>query len=102
MPQKRLAVDLDEILHLEVYCDNCKTSTSLPIQSRSGGIPVTQNLMEAEYRCPFCQKNFRDTLGFQQAIDRLREGLLLARNHRSPFLVRLVIQKRERNRETQA
>lgn len=96
MVQKRLSIDLSEILHLEVYCEGCKTSSSLPIESRTGGIPVSHNLMETEFRCPLCMKEFRTVPDFPRALDQLRQGLSLYRKYRknsSPFQLRLIVQK---------
>jgi hypothetical protein len=95
VPKKRLVIDLSEILHLEIYCNECKKLSILPIEDP----PETQERREgadtylASYKCTSCLKPFGAGTRFQAAVDKIREGLESHRRAQSEFSLRLVIQK---------
>jgi hypothetical protein len=87
MPQERLCISPDEILHFEIYCDTCKTSTILPLKGQTVGTHP------ALYQCLFCDKPFSDMPMFQNAVQNIRNGLALLRDAQGNFTVRLVTKK---------
>jgi transposase-like protein len=92
MSQKRLVIDLSEILHLEIYCNACKNSSILPLEDQ----PKTgagAGIYQASYTCTSCLKPFADVTGFKPALDKIREGLALHKSVQGEFAIRLVIQK---------
>lgn len=80
MAEKRLAVNLNEVLYLEIYCDSCKSTTSLSIEERPGTIPTRKNKDDAALECLSCHRSFRDVPQFQQIVTAIGEGLKLHRN----------------------
>jgi hypothetical protein len=89
MPQKRKVIDLNEIIHLEIYCDNCKNLSVLPLEDH----PALPHKHYAFYQCITCKTKLDSVSGFQLAVDKIREGLALHRKARGPFTISLVIQQ---------
>jgi hypothetical protein len=92
MPQKRLAIDLSEILHLEIYCGSCEKLSILSIKDKKG-ISIGTNQTLPFNACPSCHKPFTETANFQDALDKIREGLLLHSSVQGKFAIRLIVQK---------
>jgi hypothetical protein len=88
MSEKRLALELGEILHLEIYCDACQNSSILPLEDRPGEPPYF-----ASHSCVSCTKEFREVPGFQNALSSVRQGLTALRLMKDTFAVRLIIQQ---------
>jgi hypothetical protein len=92
MPQKRLAIDLSEILHLEIECGSCERLSILSIKDKKG-ISIGANQFLPFNACPSCRKPFTETTHFQDALDKIREGLLLHSTVQGELAIRLVVQQ---------
>jgi hypothetical protein len=95
MPQKRIAIDLTEILHLEIYCDHCKNVNTLPLTNpppqSSGPIRGSHPGLS---KCLSCGVLFNTVSGLQDAVQKLQELLINARRlGNSPFTIRLIAQQ---------
>lgn len=88
MLKQRLVIDPDEILHLEIRCEDCKTSSILPLED----LPNGQHF--ASLACVTCQKPFSSTPEFQGAVTAIRNGLALyCRRAQSNFTICLVVKQ---------
>lgn len=94
MSEKRLVIDLSEIIHLEINCGSCGNPSILPLeeqeQSKIQIGPETHISLNA---CPSCRKPFTEMGGLQTAVDKIREGLKFHNPAQSKAAIRLVIQQ---------
>jgi len=61
MPQKRLAVLLSEILHLERECEECRATTTMPfVELKTGSPPpLADQILD---QCPWCNHRIEKPL----------------------------------------
>jgi hypothetical protein len=83
--ENRLVIDLSEILHLEIYCNECKKLSILPITDHPEKL--------ASKMCPYCQQPFTAMKGFQEFVDNMQEMLKHPSIMKDGFTLRLVIQQ---------
>lgn len=91
-PEKRLSIDLSEIIHLEIYCKSCRNLSILPLVDQ----PETREGAEkylASHKCASCLKPFAEVDRFQSAVNKIREGLESHSLVKGEFSIRLVIQQ---------
>jgi hypothetical protein len=89
VPEKRLSIDLSEVLYLEIFCNECKNLSILPIKDQSERF----GLSLASQMCSSCQKPFAGMEGFQEMLANMREILKSHSGTQGEFSLRLVIQK---------
>jgi hypothetical protein len=92
--QKRLVINLSEILHLEIDCGFCgKPSILLLEEQEQSKIQIGPETRISLNACPYCRKPFTEMGGLQTAVDKIREGLKFRSPAQSKAAIRLVIQQ---------
>jgi hypothetical protein len=95
MPQKRLVINLSEIIHLEIYCNACGNPSILPLEDQPD-TPERRSGAEiyiASYMCASCLKPFTEVKGFHATVNTIREGLRTHRHAQGEFAIHLIVQQ---------
>jgi hypothetical protein len=89
--QQRIAVDLRDVLCLEIACDKCDRLTVLPLEDLPGRFRL--NHYVAPQACPFCQEPLANVGEFQNAVNTIRQFLAVHRQMQGNLAIRLVVKQ---------
>ncbi len=85
MSQKRLSINLSEVLYLEIYCNECTNLSILPIEVQT----ETLGSLDSQI-CSSCHKPFG---ALHDDLTVMRQILQDQRGKQGEFAIRLVIQE---------